>query len=412
MGTWNNKPFGNDTALDWFSSVKTSKTGYTIISTTLQELLRQQETDSIIEEEAMAAVAIIAAASDEDVTGCNADIRAWIISTGFSPDSELKKLAVTAIDCLTTASELRDQWQEAKALTSWQRQLTKLRDKLSLHLHSDGPSRTPKRPALPRSVSKLVDYYLDTKDHKAKVKLVEKLTAIDDPNVSGSETGYDLAINIAAKLGFNDLTEQLIAKGANPNLRSSYGYTALTLAAANDHPETVALLLENSAELFLDYPEYGEDGIIAHRMKCVAMLSAARKASPTTIETLERYGASIYERDLNGEGLLFKAAESGNIALLAYLISRGLDINLVKDKTATFQGETALHYAVRANQFEAVEVLINSGADINLMSYNLDPNNPWCDTPLDYCNARDNPDLTEYLKSKGAKTARELTKTE
>ncbi|MBZ9609986.1 ankyrin repeat domain-containing protein [Rheinheimera maricola] len=408
MGTWSNKPFGNDTALDWFSHLEESQTAQEFISSTLKTVLKKQLTDSTEEEEAIAAIAIIASASHEPVRGCSQKIKSWINLTAFSPTADLKVLAVKTLDRILAASELRDLWQEAETLVDWEKQLNSLKNDLLAHLQSDSPIRKPKKRVLPRTLTKLVDYYLKTEDQQAKLKIVEKLTRIENPNMQEKATGYELPINIAAKLGLNDVIEQLIAKGANPNLKSTYGYTPLDLAAANDHFETVALLLKNGTELFIDYPTFSENGVICQRIKCVAILSAARKASPATINLLESYGASIHEQDLNGEGLLFKAAEASNIVMLKYLISRGLDVNLVKCKTPTFQGETALHYAVRANNFEAVEVLLDSGADINAISYNLHPNNPWYETPLNFCKTKDNPELYQYLTSKGARYAREL----
>ncbi len=413
MGSWNNKPFGNDTALDWFYDLEQSKSPHEMILNTLNKVLQQNESDSSEEEEAIAAVSIIASSAEEPIKGCSAEIKSWINISGFSATSELKKLSVKALDHILNDSELHNLWEESDGLVAWEKQLIKLKNELLQNIESNGPIRHPKKKAMPRSIGKLVDYYLNNKDPKAKLKIIEKLTAIKDPNSQEKESDYDLAINIAAKLGLNEVIEHLLKIGADPKLYSRFGNTSLHLAASYDHTDCVDLLLKNGADLLIDYPEYDEQGnILSHRMKCVAMLSAARRGSPPTIELLESYGASIQELDLNGESLIFKAAEGGNTELLKYLITRGLDVNLVKSKTPTFQGETALHYAVRAKKLESVKVLLESGADINLISYNLHKSNPWFETPLDFCDSTKTPELYKYLVSNGAKHAHELPKLE
>ncbi len=411
MGSWSNKPFGNDTALDWFSDLEQSNDSLYLISNTLNKVIQRDNIDSTEEEEAIAAISIISSASHDPIKGCSADIKSWINVTGFSPTSELKILALKALERILSDSEIRILWEESGGVIGWEKQMIKLKNELLPHVESDGPFRKIKKKVMPRSLGKLVDYYLKTKDPKAEIKIIEKLTAIDDPNSQEKDSDYDLAINIAAKLGLNGVIEQLIRNGADPNLYSRYGYRSLHIAASYDNTDTVDLLLKNGADLFVDYPEYDEQGnILSHRMKCVAILSSARGGSAATIELLESYGASIQELDLNGESLLFKSAEGGNIKLLKYLIARGLDVNFVKSKTPTFQGETALHYAVRANKFDSVKVLIESGSDINLISYNLHKNNPWYETPLDLCDCQDNPELYNYLISRGAKHAHDLPK--
>lgn len=411
MGSWSNKPFGNDTALDWFYDLEQSKSPLEMISNTLNKVLQKNNIDTTEKEEAIAAISIVASASKDPIRGCSAEIKSWINITSFSPTSEQKLLSVKTLDIILNDSELRSLWEESDGLFGWEQQLIKLKDELLQNIDTNGPNRNPKKKVMPQSIGKLVDYYLKTKNPKAKLKIIEKLTAIKDPNSQEKESDYDLAINIAAKLGINEVIKHLLKNGADPKLYSRYGHNSLHLAASHDHTDTVDLLLKSGADLLVDYPEYDEQGnIVSHRMKCVAILSAARGGSSSTIELLEGYGASIQELDLNGESLIFKAAEGGNTELLKYLIARGLDIDLVTSKTPTFQGETALHYAVRANKLESVKVLIESGADINSISYNLHKNNPWFETPLDFCDSQKTPELYKYLTSKGAKHAHELPK--
>ena len=63
MGTWSNKAFGNDTALDFFAELEASSDLIKFFSKTLNNVIEGDDVDSCNEEEAIAAIAIITAAS-------------------------------------------------------------------------------------------------------------------------------------------------------------------------------------------------------------------------------------------------------------------------------------------------------------------------------------------------------------
>lgn len=325
MGTWSNRPFGNDTALDWFGELEECENATDFITNTLNEAIEGADIDSVEEEKAVAAASIVAAASNKPIKGCSADIKSWINVKGFSTTSELKKLSIKALSYVLSDRELRNLWDESEGVVAWEKQILKLVDTLNLDVESDGPERKPKKKGMPRSLGNLVDYYLESQDSKAKLKIIEKLSAIEDPNSQGKDSDYDLAINIAAKLGFVAVVEQLIMKGADPKLYSKWGSTSLTIASAYGHAATVDLLLKNGAELLVDYPTYDEQGNIdSHRMKCPAMINAMQNGTVEVIKTLESHGASLQETELNGNNLATIAEARGNKQVLEYLISRGI----------------------------------------------------------------------------------------
>jgi ankyrin repeat protein len=53
----------------------------------------------------------------------------------------------------------------------------------------------------------------------------------------------------AAGNGHTEVVKQLLAKGADVNAKSSYGYTALLYAADKGHTECVGLLLDGGANI-------------------------------------------------------------------------------------------------------------------------------------------------------------------
>jgi len=406
MGTWNNKAFGNDTALDFFAELEISLEPAKAISNILNNVI--SDGDSCDEEKAVAAIAIITAASYQPIKGVSSEIKSWINIKGFSPCSEIKALALQTLNGILSESELYMCWKETDGLPGWLKQLDKLKKELIAVLDIESPKRKPKKQRLPRAIGKLVDYYLKTNDPKAKSKILENIIAVKDPNSQEKETDYELPLNIAAKAGLKEAVSLLINKGANPNLSSRYGSSPLIVATINNQIEIVDYLLSNGTDLFTTHNTYDEDGHVSRSLKiCKAMLSV-RNGNAQLVELLEKHGASTREIDLNGETLIFKAAEAGNIELLRYLISRGLDVNQSKSETDIYRGETALHYAVRAKKIESIKILLNSGANINSTEFNLHENNPWCNTPLDLCEEKSNSELYQYLLQNGAKHASEL----
>ncbi len=98
----------------------------------------------------------------------------------------------------------------------------------------------------------------------------------------------------------------------------------------------------------------------------------------------------------SAQEMLFRAAQSNNIALAEQALKAGADIN-GKDT----QGLTPLHFAVKNNNKEMVQLLINAGV-------NKDLQNQDGDTPLHFAArgraGRGNREMTRLLLNAGANT--------
>ncbi|MFJ2113077.1 ankyrin repeat domain-containing protein [Streptomyces sp. NPDC087850] len=110
------------------------------------------------------------------------------------------------------------------------------------------------------------------------------LTAGADPNrPSGPEDGPeggDLPLCAAACGGHTEVVRALLAAGARPGLRESFGLTALVWAVQQGFADTAEALLEYGADPTLPGPR-GES----------PLLLAARRGSTATVRVLLRYGA-------------------------------------------------------------------------------------------------------------------------
>ena len=143
----------------------------------------------------------------------------------------------------------------------------------------------------------------------------------------------------------------LLELGADPNLRNAATITPLMMAAANDDPEAVALLLAYRAD-----PAQGTwDGLTP------LMVAARRSRKADLLEALVSAGASVDQPSGLGMTALMVAAASGNAEGVRSLLALSADVKL-KDA----DGMTALTHSVLARDWnaQAAELLIEGGADI------------------------------------------------
>ena len=85
---------------------------------------------------------------------------------------------------------------------------------------------------------------------------------------------------------------------------------------------------------------------------------------PTVIRRLLEAGADANERLPNGESALMMAARTGNAEALELLIERGADVNAAEK----LRGTTPLMWAVAYRHPAAVAALIEHGADVSARS--------------------------------------------
>src|SRR5688572_27895876 len=102
MGTWNNKPFGNDTALDWLSALETAAVARNFIDHTLCALDEEWDGDVSDAEAAIAAIAVVSAACVNPIASVAAEAKSWISKTGFVPDKQLIDKSMTALSRISS----------------------------------------------------------------------------------------------------------------------------------------------------------------------------------------------------------------------------------------------------------------------------------------------------------------------
>jgi ankyrin repeat protein len=163
---------------------------------------------------------------------------------------------------------------------------------------------------------------------------------------------------------------ELIRAGADVNAANHYGANAMQLAAEVAHTDILKMLLDAGADVDSANPE-GQ----------TALMLVARTGNIEAARLLVRHGATIDAREQWGQQTaLMWAAARRHPAMMELLIREGADINAISAKRdynshVTAEGRakrldsgglTPLMYSVRENCKSCVDLLVKSGADLDL----------------------------------------------
>ena len=136
------------------------------------------------------------------------------------------------------------------------------------------------------------------------VKETNRLLAARAP-VNAKNKGGWTVLMIAARDNRPDLVRLLLTRGADVNVTNKEGETALIHAADNDHPGIVQLLLDHGAAIDTK-----------SNLGWTALMYAASKGHRLTVETLLSKGANAKVKDKDGQTASMYAARQGNISAL------------------------------------------------------------------------------------------------
>ncbi|MFS0882636.1 ankyrin repeat domain-containing protein [Metabacillus niabensis] len=190
----------------------------------------------------------------------------------------------------------------------------------------------------------------------------------------------------AAEDGEADSIHKLLEKGANINAQDSQGRTATMIATYNNDTKTAKVLIDAGADVNIQddmknnpFLYAGAEGYIE-----ILKLTIEAGADPTITN---RYGGTA----------LIPASEHGYVDVIKELLTRTkIDVNHVNNL-----GWTALLEAIILNdggkrQQEAVQLLIEHGADVNI------PDNDKV-TPLQHAREKGFKEIESMLLKAGAK---------
>ena len=139
----------------------------------------------------------------------------------------------------------------------------------------------------------------------------------------------------------------------NPiNARNEEGETPLHMAVRNGKPKLVDAYIEAGADIYL---RNNEGQYVLH--------SAAMGGNASVVECLTKAGLSIDVQDEQGETPLFTAIRYEQNQLLSTLSA---DFDIENINVRNVNGESPFFVAVQAGNIEAMNILIENKADVNM----------------------------------------------
>lgn len=163
-----------------------------------------------------------------------------------------------------------------------------------------------------------------------------------------------------------EIVELLLSKNGDVNAADRYGFTPLHYAAQRGREDMVRCLLDSGAALEA-----------TTHCGYTALHWAAERGHESTVRMLIDHGADVYAEDTDGRKPAQSAEEMGHwrVARRLYPLHWASQVGDVSSLTSLIDlhpnllfardglGRTALHVAERYDQQEAVQVLIEKGAD-------------------------------------------------
>ncbi|WP_187146241.1 ankyrin repeat domain-containing protein [Candidatus Amoebophilus asiaticus] len=222
-----------------------------------------------------------------------------------------------------------------------------------------------------------------------KQSFISILLQAGNINVDAKDSLGNTLLHIALKQDNEEAFKRLIAKGVDLNARDLFGHTPLWLAILKKNERAVSALLErgdidvnavnNNYERFtplhLAISEGNEVAISAllarqdvdinaqDNQHCTPLHLAAKKVNLIVMEKLIAKGADINAKDEHGISPLYIAVSQGNETVTRMLLTKNADVNV----KSVYFGDTPLHIAIRGEYPEIVKLLLDNGAQLNII---------------------------------------------
>ena len=158
-------------------------------------------------------------------------------------------------------------------------------------------------------------------------------------------------LHMASCLGALTTVKMLVKAGVDLDQRDGNNFTALRAAVKGKHADVVQVLIDAGADIETKDAEGRSPLLLASRLEDL-----------TTMKMLVEAGADVRATDNSANTCLIIAVYGKNTDIVRYLV--GLpEVDLDQQGMFTY---TALHAAVLRNHTDAVPVLIDAGADIEM----------------------------------------------
>jgi len=256
-------------------------------------------------------------------------------------------------------------------------------------------------------------------DEDLVIEMLGQGVSVDD---EGRTFDHPRALLSAAEGGHVSIVRELLSRGADPS-------EALKAAVDGENIEIMQMLVNAGANV--NPSGWGPLGMAIHRKRkdLIEFLvhhgadmhkhlrRALVKRDTKAVNLFLELGADIHRRDEDDEtSMLGAAAWGGSVLLVQYLLDNGLENQLNPGPGET----TPLMYAVLTERWDVVQLLLDSGADVNALpplSEEPPPSGGWVvergllwppqpahETALSYAIKQKNQELARELMRRGAST--------
>ncbi|OQS01487.1 ankyrin repeat protein [Achlya hypogyna] len=204
------------------------------------------------------------------------------------------------------------------------------------------------------------------KDHEGEIARYYA----EEENYTDVLSAFDEALVQAARLGDSSRVRNLLATGVDADASNDRGETPLLAAVTQGHVAIVELLLEAGADPFRTTTDgsplfvaqrNGHDAVVAVLEKPLktALLSAVLNSDATKVASVLAQGISADCVLEDGRLPLHVASALGIVEVVQSLMSADANANT---------GETALHVAVKSARKAIVHLLVDAGADCEVLN--------------------------------------------
>ncbi|WP_341815840.1 MULTISPECIES: ankyrin repeat domain-containing protein [unclassified Wolbachia] len=178
-------------------------------------------------------------------------------------------------------------------------------------------------------------------------------------NVNQLDSSERTALHLATEAGDIEITKILVTNKVNPNVKDLMNLTALYEAAKNGHKEVVKYLMQNGADV-------KKNGALKLTPLHIAVANADKALVDCIMKNDNNIEETIETVDVFGWTPFYWAVTRNNPLILEILLQGKSRCKASVDVEDKLLGRSPLHVAATNGNMEAVELLINYGAEVNL----------------------------------------------
>jgi hypothetical protein len=130
VGAWGVGPFDNDDAGDWIWQLEEAE-DLALVQGALETAAHPDgDLESSPSSEALAAAEVVAALVGHPAPDLPDEVQNWVSAHPVTVSSDLRALALTAVERVASNSELQELWAESEEGGDWSKQVEELRGRL------------------------------------------------------------------------------------------------------------------------------------------------------------------------------------------------------------------------------------------------------------------------------------------